>query len=70
MTLINRIDYFETPVQVQFYYEEDWHFGIGYKDEIINCENGNVIFVAQILMSNPLKKHPIIPYKDWGELYI
>lgn len=74
MTLINlpikRIDYFETPIQIQFYYEEDWHLGIGYKDEIINCENGSIIQTAQVLMSNPLEQHPIVTYEDWGELYI
>lgn len=64
-----KVDFFDSPVQVQFYYEEDWQLGIGYLDEIIDCETGKVIKVVSVLLENTLDKHPIVLYEDWISLY-
>lgn len=68
--ILQRIDYFINPVQVQFFYEEEWNLGIAYRDEIISCVTGKNIPIIQILINNSREEYPIIIYESWIEMYI
>lgn len=61
-----KIHYFENPVQIQYYYQDDWHFGIGYLDEIIDCSTGEVTKTVRVIEDN---SEPIYTYNSWNELY-
>lgn len=61
-----KIYYFENPTQVQYYYQDEWHLGIGHLDEIIDCSTGKVIKTVQVI-KNSLE--PIRNYDTWNELY-
>ncbi len=66
------VDYFLSPVQVQFYDADNdrWIGGIGYKHEIICCECGGVITIADLY--NPenlvLEPNPVRILGEWVDI--
>lgn len=71
-TQVVKIDWFAKPVQVKFYDADNdrWIGGIGYKDEIICCECGSVIEIAdmydpEILVIEP---NPIQILGEWADI--
>lgn len=59
------LQYFENAVEVQFYYCSEWRLGIGYHDVVIDCEDGEVIPVVEILAEGK----QIQIYNGWASLY-
>ena len=68
-----RIDWFDKPVQVQFYDWREggrWLGGIGYRNEIICCECGSTIslndlYDAEILVIEP---NPVRLLGEWVDI--
>ena len=67
-----QINYFEKPVQIQFYEVENdrWIGGIGYKDEIICCECGQVIKLADMYEDEIIARevNPVRLLGEWADI--
>ena len=72
-TQTTRIDWFDKPVQVQFYDWREggrWLGGIGYRNEIICCKCGSTIslndlYDAEILVIEP---NPVRLLGEWVDI--
>ena len=67
-----RIDWFDKPVQVQFYdYDNDvWIGGIGYRNEIICCECGGVVALDELYDAENLvlEPNPVRLLGEWVDI--
>ena len=67
-TDVQRYTWFEKPVQLKFWLEgeEDYCWGIGYRDEIICACCGTVVSLDEFYTQDfPEEIVPIAVYKDW-----
>ena len=72
-TQTNRIEWFDKPVQIQFYdWRADgrWVGGIGYRNEIICCECGSIISLNDLYDAETLifEPNPIRFLGDWVDI--
>ena len=68
-----RIDWFDKPVQVQFYDWREggrWLGGIGYRNEIICCECGSTISLNDLYDAETLviEPNPVRLFGEWVDI--
>ena len=65
-----RIDWFDKPTQVQFYGNNIWIGGIGYRNEIICCECGEVITLDELYDAENLilEPNPVRLLGEWVDI--